>query len=172
MTKFNGTEPVEVRETPKYIRDKIEDYTARAAELLAMDGYAFCPMFEYFMRSSVVAQLDMPVNAYLWKGPSAIYRDFLEECQQKDIELEIIDKNTNEYLYGIHASYWAGYVSRTWHYYNGMPSKTIIELYPAEQFYNQYYIGHSMDPEAWVQQSLDELDFDRETYPDPFFLGF
>lgn len=30
----------------------------------------------------------------------------------------------------------------------------------------------TMDPEAWVQQSPDELDFDRETYPDPFFLGF
>lgn len=172
MINFTDIEPAKIRETPTYIQDYIADYTACAMEHLAKSGYAFCPMFEAFMRSKVAAQLDMPANIYLWKGPSAIYRDFLEECRQKDIVLEKIEKNADEYAYNVCAAHWAGYVSRVWHYYIGMPSLTIIELYNAKQFYYQYYAGHTMDPEGWVQSILGVLDFDREAYPDPFFLDF
>lgn len=172
MIKSSDMDPAKIRETPAYIQDDIADYTACAMEHLAKAGYAFCPMFEAFMRSETAVLLDMPVNSYLWKGPSAIYRDFLEECRQKNITLEKIDKKNDEYAYNVCAAHWAGYVSRVWHYYIGMPSSMIIELYEAEQFYNQYYLGHTMDPEGWVQHSLGELVFDREAYPDPFFLDF
>lgn len=159
MSERNPYE-LKVTETPRVIQNDLIDNNCRVFYLAARDNWDLVDFINKFMRSEVAELFDQYLNKYRWDGGDGMYAEFLGECDVYGIDIE---KNKSKYskYYRIEAAHWIGYIYRLTHFKTGESSKEIVEFMPPDYMLNAYAVGHTWDPDFWIENFYWDNDLDR-----------
>lgn len=106
-------------------------------------GYASEAFIKTFMNSDVAKDLDKPFNHMQWAGAHYLMSRMEEEHADALVQGECYDMET---------LYWAGYLYRYWHIYNGDISREIYKQAPAKTMRIVYLMYHTMSPEMAIDR--------------------
>lgn len=120
------------------------DYTGRIFVLAKQDGSNIIDFIEKFMRSEVARLLDSRAYRYAGSGYKYLYEEALSMFTAEK------DEGSNK-RYGDGVLEWAGYTYRLWNWYTGEPSSKIIEICPAKKMLNNWFYGHTVAPELFIE---------------------
>ena len=106
-------------------------------------GYASEAFIKAFMNSDIAEDLDMPFNHMQWAGMHYLMSRMEEEHADELVQGECYDTET---------LYWAGYLYRYWHIYNGDSSREILKQASAKTMRIVYLMYHTMSPEMAIDR--------------------
>ena len=116
------------------------------AELFVLSkekGYTSEAFITAFMKSRTAADLDKPFHHMQWAGAHYLMSRMEEEHADELIQGECYDTET---------LYWAGYLYRYWHIYNGDSSREILKQASAKTMRIVYLMYHTMSPEMAIDR--------------------
>lgn len=157
---LDESEREHITQTPKIVQEDLIENNCRAFFLAARDGWDVEDFISKFMLSETADLLDQYLNKYRWDGGDGIYAEFLGECNLYGTEIK---KNTSSYSlhYREEAAYWIGYIYRLAHFKTGEISSEIVEFMPPEFMLRAYAVGHTKDPDGWIEEYYWANDLER-----------
>ncbi len=120
---------------------KMCDIQGRLFELSGEKGYSSAQFIKAFMASEVAKGLDSKFNRLQWAGEEYLLAELAD----------VAELPTGGTVYDKEVLYWAGYLYRFWHFATGEDSKDIYRQAPAETMSRNWFIFHTLAPEAAIE---------------------